>query len=613
MRKYLSIQPVLPSFLSEKPDLEVNEWVPAGEVSAVDRGAPDMIAMAWWSMHFLLHNPQRPRDCECRFSISPLAFPPAPGDDEHDAIMTGDTELRMELEFIYMREMTGSTDGSDIEAAIRKRLLSYIGEYGLMWFDPRSLAEFYDRRDAANTASTAGLLRATAERYKRGHDPRDLDTCHTLIEGLRHLTKVRGNMRWYDGGVAGWRDGNWLKSCRDHSSTIVNPLVRYWEITGDIAALDFAEAMAEGIVAGVQPWLDRSRIQPDGSHRSGNCHIVMRAVLGVAQVGQVTNNARLLEWARRVYEFTRANGTDWGWYPENFGIPEHRYRCETCTVGDMVEAAIAFAMAGYGEYWDHIERSIRNYLPEAMFFLTPEYVALYKERHADNPEHIDIGLKLMRKFEGGCLARLRPNDRVYRSEGKWEMNMMGCCPPEGMRSLYLAWLNTVVETDDGVYVNMSLDRDAKAAVVRTDAPRRGVLSVEVKKPADFYLRPPSWAPAEQVLAFCNGNDVDVKWRRGYVKFAGAGIGDRLEVRYPLPVFTQKLAIGCDGSEEEYTQQWVGNDLIEVSPPGEFLPIFTGIRPETPPIPDESTWEDVEIIGLKGGKILSDDDWNPDRT
>jgi hypothetical protein len=51
----------------------------------------------------------------------------------------------------------------------------------------------------------------------------------------------------------------------------------------------------------------------------------------------------------------------------------------------------------------------------------------------------------------------------------------------------------------------------------------------------------------------------------------------------------------------------------VSPPGEFLPIFTGIRPETPPIPDESTWEDVEIIGLKGGKVLSDDDWNPDRT
>jgi hypothetical protein len=613
MRDYLSISPALPSFLSEAPDLEVDEWIPAGEDSSVDRGAPDMITMARWSMHYLLRNPQRPRGCDCRFSISPLAFPPAPGDDEHDAIVTGDTEQRMELEFVYMREMTGSTDGLDVEAAIRDRLLSYIGEHGLMWCDPRCLAEFHDRRPAAMTWSTSVLLLSTIERYKRDNDAKHLETCATLIKGLRYLTKQRGDMMWYDGGLAGWRDGVWLKACRDHHAIIVNPLVRYWEITGDTAVLEFAEAMSEGIVAGVQPWLDVSDIQPDGSHRSGNCHLVMRAVLGVAQVGQVTGNARFLEWARRVYEFTRANGTDWGWYPENFVIPEHRYRCETCTVGDMVEAALAFANAGYDEYWDHIERAIRNYLPESMFFLTPEYVALYKERHKDNPEHIDIGLKLMRKFEGGCLARLRPNDRVYRNEGKTEMNMMGCCPPEAMRALYIAWRNTIVETDDGVYVNMSLDRDAPAANVHTEAPKRGVLSVEVRKDADFYLRPPSWAPADQVIAQCNGKDVTIDWRRNYVRFAGAKPGDQLEIRYPLPVFTQKIEIGCNRAEETYTHHWIGNDLIEVTPRGTILPMFTGTRPELPPAPDESTWEDFEIVGLKGGKVLSDNDWNPDRT
>ena len=344
---------------------------------------------------------------------------------------------------------------------------------------------------------------------------------------------------------------------------MVNPLYRYWKITGDQDALEFAEAMAEGIVAGKQPWLDCSRINPDGSHRSGNNHIVMRAVLGVAEVGAATANARLLEWARRVYEFTRANGTDWGWYPENFGVPEHRYRSETCSVGDMVETAIAFAGAGHHEYWDHIERSVRNYLTETQFFLTPEFVALYKQRHADNPTHIDIGLKLLRKFEGGFVARVRPNDWVYHNEGKWEMNMMGCCPPEGMRAMYLAWLNSVTEQDGAVYINMALDREAPAARVTAEAPARGVIRVEARKDGDFYVRPPSWAPARQVVATRNGKPGETDWNRGFVCFRGVRSGDELSLAYPLPVFTQRLAIGCDQSEEFYEEHWIGNDLIDV--------------------------------------------------
>src|ERR1051325_899996 len=138
MRKHLDIHAALPSFLSERDDLSVHEWIPADKDSGVQRRGPDVIGMARWSLHYLLHNPQRPRGCECRFNISLLDAPPAPGDNEHDPIAVGDTESRMELEFVYMREMAAIAAAGDVETAIRSRLNSYVHPEGLCWCSPRA-------------------------------------------------------------------------------------------------------------------------------------------------------------------------------------------------------------------------------------------------------------------------------------------------------------------------------------------------------------------------------------------------------------------------------------------------------------------------------------------
>ena len=312
MRDYLAIRPALPSFLSEAKDLVVREWIPCGERGPADRGGPDIVGISKWAMRYLLNNPQQPRGYECRFSIWPLRCPPAPADDEHDAIVVGDTESRMELEFVYMRDLSGVTAGRGVEDAIRSRLVSYLREDGLCWCSPRCLGES-PSTPAAMTWTTGHLLRSTAERFLRTRDEREHQLCRRLVEGLKRLATRRGNLAFYEGGLAAWRDGTWLPACQDHSPTIVDALVRYWQVSGEPDVLEFAQAMTEGIVAGVQETLGDSRIAPDGSHRSGNCHLVMRAASGVAQVGAITANSRFVEWARRVYEFTRAIGTDWGW------------------------------------------------------------------------------------------------------------------------------------------------------------------------------------------------------------------------------------------------------------------------------------------------------------
>ncbi len=609
MIRHPALKPVLDSFSGSSEDLNVRTWVPAGKETGIDRGGPDMTAMARWALHYLVCNPQKARGYECRFAISPLGCPPAPSDSQHDATAVGDTESRMELEFIYIRDITGMTAGRQVEQAIRSRLLSYVREDGLCWCAPTCSGES-DPTPAAMPWTTGHLLRSSAERYLRTGDEREHQLCRRLVGGLKRLATSAGNCMWYEGGVAGWRDGRWLFCCQDHHPSIINPLVRYWEITREDEVLAFAEAMAEGITAGLQKSLDKSRIRPDGSHSSGNCHLVMRAALGVAQVGLVTHNARLIEWARRVYEFTRSQGTDWGWYPENIATPEKRYWSETCVTGDMVESAVALAQAGYSEYWDHIERTVRNYLPEAQFFITPEFEGLYRKNHADKGAEVEKAFALLKNFEGGFLARQRPNDWVYR-RGGWSVNMMGCCPPEGMRSLYLAWANTVTETSDGIYINMSLNRDAPAARVVTYAPRKGVLEIHAKKASPYYVRLPSWVPSDAIRLWVNGQSVTPRWRRVYLEFPGVRSGDKLQIDYPLPRFTQKVSIGCNYAEESYDVEWTGNDIEKVSPPGPFLPIFTESRRSLPPLPDESTWENSIPGDHEEKEILSKQDWNPD--
>ena len=603
MRTYLAIEPVLPSFLSSATDLTVNEWFLPGEPHGADAEPPDLVAMAQWAMHYLVCHPQPPRNYECRFQIAPLSCPPALGDHEHDRIAVGDAESRMELEFIAMREMTGMGVGMEVEQAIRSRLISYVRDDGLCWCDPAALGE-RSSEAAANPWTTGYLLRSTTELYIRSGDERERQFGRRLADGLKNLASERGYLKWYEGGAASLRDGQWLRSSQDLPALIIDPLYRYWRATGEDDVLEFVEGMAEGLVANVQPTLHNSHVNPDGSHRSGNNHLMMRAAMGVAEVGVATSNARLIEWARRLYEFTRANGTDWGWYPENMITPEKRYWSETCITGDMVECAVALTRAGYPEYWDHVERTARNYLPWAQFFLRPDFVELYRKTHADkSADEVRFGLKMLRRFEGGFLARQRPNDWVYRRDGNWQVNMMGCCPPSGMRALHQAWANTVVDRDGVVYVNMSLNRDAPSAKVTACARRQGSLVIEARRSADYHVRPPAWAPLDQVIATRNDKPVKPDWYRAYVRFEKVKRGERLCIGYPLPRFTQHQLIGCELAEESYEVHWLGNDVQQVKPHGRFLPIFHGPRPELPRLPSTVNWLTGEILDPAPGKIV----------
>jgi hypothetical protein len=80
-----------------------------------------------------------------------------------------------------------------------------------------------------------------------------------------------------------------------------------------------------------------------------------------------------------------------------------------------------------------------------------------------------------------------------------------------MRALYTVWSNNVAANSQGVFVNLSLNRDSEWARVMSSPPERGRIDVIARKRGDYFLRPPAWAPRAMVQISRGGQETPVKW------------------------------------------------------------------------------------------------------
>jgi len=218
-------------------------------------------------------------------------------------------------------------------------------------------------------------------------------------------------------------------------------------------------------------------------------------------------------------------------------------------------------------------------------------VALFRELHKATPApDVEAALAELRKLEGGFVAQATFNDWVgfpgplMGSPGLYAngIQMMGCCPPEGMRGLWEAWTGAVEERPDGVRVNMAFTVEHPAAAVRAFVPGDGGLQVTVRRAGRFLLRPPAWTQRDTVRLSVDNNPVPVVWDGPGYAYVVCDDQPRevvLELRWAVPEFTQTHpATSVPGREQEVTVRWRGNEVADVTPRGRYLPMFgdTGI-------------------------------------
>ena len=558
---------------------------------------PDLAKMAEAALHYLGNNPVPENKYQCRFWNMLLLCPPAPlpdpSKDPLDATAVGDTESRNDIAFNQMREMCGSEYGRKAQEEVHKRLVGYLrsgaGQVGddMCWCHLYAGSPDVDS-PYANPWVTCKLLQSEVDLYRLTGDESHKKLARRLFGGLRRAASWDTGRAFYPNGGQGFKPGRNARGYEGHYPHVIGPVTYYWRHCKDTEALEFARAMAEGFLADLQP---HHLHQPDGSVRGHN-HVLMHAVRGVAELGAETREGRYLQWAKAAYQYYHDNGFDTGWLPEILGLADHNNHTEMCLAGDMTEIELWLARGGWPGYWDRVDRTIRNLLVPGQFVLTPAIEALWREVNKDKPlAQVDRSIQLLKDFQGGFLSGLTPNDRIFEVNPKGGhhgavvyrgrkivFDMMGCCPPEGMRALYLAWRDAVVETPEGVLINLAFDRDAPKAKVVSQMPRKGQLAVTAKAEADFLLRPPGWAPRSAVQARRAGKTGEVRWggpALAYVVFPKAKPGETLEITWPLVKFTQRVSHKIfDGSvQRTYTYSWVGSSVTAVDPPGEWLPLY----------------------------------------
>ncbi len=570
----------------------------------------DLRALARAGLNYLRGNPDPARNYECKFSLGPLGIPahvPLLPQNTYgfDPIALGDTDCRMDWQYPHMREMAGVPEPDAVERGVRQRIRGYRREDQLVWMNPAawvgplkspSAVEAL-RHEWAFTWATGKLLVSLAEEYQRTGDAALKSECRAMFLALARLACRDDQGRAYlPFGAAPWRDGEWLHLSDAGANQgwggelahgypfVIEPLVRYWECTGDAEALALARAFAEGHMAGVPPHLGEERIDPVTGAFRKHVHLHTHEIWGAAHLGAVTGEARYLNWAERAYRFVLSQGTDFGWYPEY--IPQSEYRTEICVVGDMTSIAACLARGGRPEFWDHVERTVRNELHRAQFALTPAFMALFRSLHKDKPAaQVEAALAALRKLEGGFVAQPAFDDWVsypgpnLGAPGLYAngIQMMGCCPPEGLRGLWEAWQGIVQERPEGTFINLAFSGEHAAATVVAYEPADGCLDVQVRRAGAYFLRPPAWAERAAVKLYRDDAGSSVAWggpANAYVICRAARTGERLRLRWPVPQFTQVFRPqSVPHRSEKLTVYWRGNQVLKVEPRGRHLPMF----------------------------------------
>ena len=153
----------------------------------------------------------------------------------------------MDWEWYFMREISGSQAGLEVEAAFHRRMRDYIDANGFVFSSPGAYHEgqidrvWKKEEYIIHTWGATKILKSLAEDYSKTTDLRSKELARKVFLGLNKLAASDANGRcWFPQGMGGCKaDGtvvpnNW----NQHPAPIVEPLITYSRATGDPEGLE---------------------------------------------------------------------------------------------------------------------------------------------------------------------------------------------------------------------------------------------------------------------------------------------------------------------------------------------------------------------------------------
>ena len=303
-------------------------------------------------------------------------------------------------------------------------------------------------------------------------------------------------------------------------------------------------------------------------HHNGN---TMEALMEYAMA---SGEVEFSTFVKISYEYARAladASSRIGFFPEYIDDwPDDRnlVDCEACCVVDMLLTALWLTKAGVGDYWDDIDRYLRNQFAE-MQMTSADWISQMTDELRPGPIGVDeVEVREPERCVGSFAGWSTAND-FYAGAGN---GIMHCCTGNGARALYYLWDNMLELEKGELRLHLLLNRVAPWAEVISFIPHRGRVDLRIRQDcARVSIRIPEWITAQHSSLCCriNGSPHKPIWEGRYIILPGRVSGDTIQITFPIPERTVEEKIG----NVRYTLTLRGNNVIEISPPGNNYPFY----------------------------------------
>ncbi len=518
---------------------------------------------------------------------------------------------------VLCRLASGSRYNIEVDREVLNAQLGFIGGDGLTYCPTDTLEQFTEQRPFSEVWAEGRLLLALSTLAQVDDDPRWIEIAKRKTDRLLALTRRKEGFRFLWKGR--FRPGENPPADADEPSEALagGSLADYdpvfskiystgalghgagllYRLTGYEPALELSEGLARWAMA-------RIFTREDGRWNFYHFHHSLYALMAVCEYGVASGDRSALERVDACYRWARVMGDPLiGYFPEcmpgsDLYLERRGNTVEACEVADMLFLALHLTRAGMGDYWDDVDRWIRNVHAESQM-LDDGFVDSIPESYlASEPtarrygDSRGVAARSVGSFWGWMSANdafhLQKTEQGPKLENR---SIMHCCTANGARALYYVW-DAMLRQDSGeTAVELLLNRASPWLDVDSYLPVEGKVVFHVKKTQGIKVRMPEWSDPGDVLATVGGQRVETSIEGRYVRVRGLSPNDKVTLTFPVPERVEHRVIG----ESAYKLTLRGSNVVSIDPKGNIYPLYTRCQPSGASIAKERFVPDVQRL------------------